>query len=532
MKLLDQRDDVIRVYVDERHETFEARHQGMTAAAKIILTIIITAMTGGGGLLGAGGSAGGAAAGGAAAGGAATGAAASTVTMSGVMSAVGTGIAQGALSAVSNHLMFSMIDNRMNMANVGRDMTSSSTLKGIGISAVSQGLTRGMETGFDIGTTGMHGFVQQVQGNAIKAVAHAATRIAFGEKPKEVLKTSAINYAVDVASGTLANEIGDWRKLNIDAGLFSDCVTHKLLHGVLGATSRGLATKLLGGNSAEVTDAGLGGAIGAMTAEMVAEGLRERGQEAFNQRFITESEGKTPQEILTLARRIEAEELNKIRAYGELVATITAQAFDADVSAACSAARNALDNNFVFLAALPEALALAAEVGTVAWRAYRIYRTAKLAANLAKAGSEVLRENDEIEEASPDLLSLSGGSSSCGSGGPQLPEDPERRDKDKKVTDESTSTLNTEQLANFKRFMDKAPSNAENIKIRDLPDGGKVFQLDSPATNIPGSFARYEKQVDNAGTTLQYTKTTYNANRQIIHVAPKFPIGPKIKVGE
>ena len=239
----------------------------MTAVAKIVLTIILTLMTGPGGMLGAGGTAGGAAAAG--------GAAVSTVTFSGVMTAFGTAALQGGLAAASNHLMFSMIDNRMNLKTIGKDMTSKQTLKGIGISALSNGLTKGMEKATGIGTTQMHGFVQQAQGHAIKAVAQAATRIAFGEKPHDIVKSIGINYAIDVASGTLANEIGDWRKLNIDDKLFSDYVNHKLLHGIVGATSRGLATKLMGGNGKAVGDSALGGAIGAMAAEMVAEGLRD-----------------------------------------------------------------------------------------------------------------------------------------------------------------------------------------------------------------------------------------------------------------
>lgn len=76
--------------------------------------------------------------------------------------------------------------------------------------------------------------------------------------------------------------------------------------------------------------------------------------------------------------------------------------------------------------------------------------------------------------------------------------------------------------------MDKLPQNSENVRVRDFLSGGKVFQADSPATNIPGSFARYEKQIDATGNTVLYTKTTYGSNGEIVHVAPKFPAGPKI----
>ena len=78
-----------------------------------------------------------------------------------------------------------------------------------------------------------------------------------------------------------------------------------------------------------------------------------------------------------------------------------------------------------------------------------------------------------------------------------------------------------EQLANLARFEKKLPANATPTKIFDLPSGGKAFQANSPSKNIPGSFAQYEKQVDAAGNTLQYTKTTFGPNGEIIHVKDK-----------
>ncbi|MBA2654013.1 MAG: hypothetical protein H0U71_02970 [Gammaproteobacteria bacterium] len=84
------------------------------------------------------------------------------------------------------------------------------------------------------------------------------------------------------------------------------------------------------------------------------------------------------------------------------------------------------------------------------------------------------------------------------------------------------------QAKNLKRFIDKLPQNSENIRVRDFLNGGKVFQGDSPAANIPGSFARYEKQIDIDGNTILYTKTTFGPKGEIVHVTPKFPAEPKI----
>ena len=85
------------------------------------------------------------------------------------------------------------------------------------------------------------------------------------------------------------------------------------------------------------------------------------------------------------------------------------------------------------------------------------------------------------------------------------------------------TSLNAAQIANLNRFQKRLPKNASPVKIYDLPNGGKAFQADVPARNISGSFATYEKQVDAAGITILYTKTTYAADGSIVHVKQKYP---------
>jgi len=96
------------------------------------------------------------------------------------------------------------------------------------------------------------------------------------------------------------------------------------------------------------------------------------------------------------------------------------------------------------------------------------------------------------------------------------------------AAEKALDTLQGAQAKNLQRFIDKLPKNSENIRVRAFLDNGKVFQADSPASNIPGSFARYEKQIDVSSNTVLYTKTTFGSNGEIVHVAPKFPSGPKI----
>jgi hypothetical protein len=70
------------------------------------------------------------------------------------------------------------------------------------------------------------------------------------------------------------------------------------------------------------------------------------------------------------------------------------------------------------------------------------------------------------------------------------------------------------------RQRNELPVAAEGTIIRQLPEDGFAFQAEVLG-RVPGSFALYEKQVDVAGTTLQYTKTTFNPAGAIFHVKDK-----------
>lgn len=83
------------------------------------------------------------------------------------------------------------------------------------------------------------------------------------------------------------------------------------------------------------------------------------------------------------------------------------------------------------------------------------------------------------------------------------------------------TALTLEQAKNIKRFADKVPANAkDNIVTRALPNEGVAVQATSPG-RVPGSSAVYEKQIDASGKTVQYTKTTYDPNGNIVHVKDK-----------
>jgi RHS repeat-associated protein len=84
-----------------------------------------------------------------------------------------------------------------------------------------------------------------------------------------------------------------------------------------------------------------------------------------------------------------------------------------------------------------------------------------------------------------------------------------------------TVTPNAAQQKNIDRFQKKIPANAkDNVKTHGLPNDGVAVQATSPG-RVPGSKAVYEKQIDAAGKTTQYTKTTYGPKGEIVHVKDK-----------
>jgi hypothetical protein len=86
--------------------------------------------------------------------------------------------------------------------------------------------------------------------------------------------------------------------------------------------------------------------------------------------------------------------------------------------------------------------------------------------------------------------------------------------------DASKGGLSPAQAKNLGRFENKLPAGADPTVVRELPGGGRAFQANVPG-HVPGSRAVYEKQVDAAGKTLEYTKTTYDPAGNIVHVKDK-----------
>jgi hypothetical protein len=85
--------------------------------------------------------------------------------------------------------------------------------------------------------------------------------------------------------------------------------------------------------------------------------------------------------------------------------------------------------------------------------------------------------------------------------------------------------LRPNQINNIGRFVKSLPANAkDSVDLMSLPNGGVAAQAVSLG-KVPGSCAVYEKQIDNMGRTVQYSKTTYDPVGNIVHVKDKISGG-------
>jgi len=92
------------------------------------------------------------------------------------------------------------------------------------------------------------------------------------------------------------------------------------------------------------------------------------------------------------------------------------------------------------------------------------------------------------------------------------------------ASDCSVAAKSGAQAKNIERFTKKAPANAkDSVVTHPLPNGGVAAQATSPG-RVTGSSAVYEKQIGADGKTINYTKTTYGPDGNIIHVKDKISL--------
>jgi adhesin HecA-like repeat protein len=268
--------------VDELHQSWEFRNQGMTAAAKVVVTLLVMIATSGAGSFFAGGGAAGAGAGGAATAAStsvsigqavtqfATQAATSLGFSASMAANIGAGVSAMACAGMAKAVVAG-IDNRGNIVNTTKDLATKEQALDLLATGVTAGATRGI--GAKLGVDKMRGMSGIAARAGVKAGVRSTVRMASGEKPKAVLRQGAGDFVAQVGAEVGAGYIGGLRadQLNEhgDNPLFY--TLHKAAHfGNAFATE--YAGSTIGGiKGEERTWRSMSAGIGASTGEVYAE---------------------------------------------------------------------------------------------------------------------------------------------------------------------------------------------------------------------------------------------------------------------
>ncbi|MBW8309399.1 MAG: hemagglutinin repeat-containing protein [Candidatus Paracaedibacteraceae bacterium] len=329
LKLLDQREGVIRLYVDERHDSGHFAHQGMTSAAKIVASLVLTICTGGAGSI---------------------------------------------LTILMNSMIINTVDQRGQVDRAAKATFSKESLKGLGAQILGQVLLSGADMlGDTLSKTATSAATQTATQAATKVVSESVTWVdrfqtalssslktsmaTFAAKGivygnwRDQLQEAGINLVTDTAAQFGAAQIGAGRTAEVDQDLRTgqpdlyNYLSHKISHAALGAATRAAQAKMSGGNRKEIRKAAKGGAIGAATAEMIVEFMMpaavKRIQTQLQQERLSPGNSAYDNRRQELLRA----ELKDLKLYGEMAAVVTAQSIGGNIEAAQMAARNALEFN-------------------------------------------------------------------------------------------------------------------------------------------------------------------------------------------
>jgi len=271
-----------------------------------------------------------------------------------------------AASTLGSQFVGNMIINKGNIGRSFKALASEDSLRSLLVTVGTAGAMRGLNM-----PARPQGFMQQLHVNGTRAAISTGLNVVVDPKHAgRALRLGALNLAVNTLAGTAANKIGASYN-NGDGNI--DYITHKVLHGVVGAAAGAALSK----DHAAGAVAGAGGAVvaevvGEMMMGDVGAKVRELKQEGL-------SDNQVHQRLM--------EQANLNADLGRLAGAAMAAATRQDVNVAAMAASNAVDNNLV------QAIPIAITAGLAAYAAYDVYDTYKKEgpqAALTKAGVEVV----------------------------------------------------------------------------------------------------------------------------------------------
>ena len=277
------------------------------------------------------------------------------------LSAMGVAMVNAGFTAVCAQSTTSFLGTG-DLAQVGKDLSSSSSIRSLGISMLSAGLCQSIGASLNIdmnpGLTELINpekqvqFMDFLQANALKTVIDTPLQSVIGQKPIEDSVMGGIkSLGVNTVASYFAHHIG--KIYGKDQMTYLE---HKGIHGGLGAVSGWLLNP---------TQKGLiSGGIGGIVSEVVMDGRREIAKEkAINIIAQAEKQG-IPLEAPDFKRQL-YESLSGELAFAKLSGATVAALLGQDPSVAFQTGTNAVENN---------AIMLAVGVAVATYEVYQVYK--------------------------------------------------------------------------------------------------------------------------------------------------------------
>ncbi|WP_454909647.1 hemagglutinin repeat-containing protein [Variovorax gossypii] len=257
------KDKVDWVKVEEAHENWDYRQQGLTPAAAAVITVVVAYFTAGA-ASGIGGAAGEAAATTATGGGVAVLGEGGFIAAGGVtISSVVGGAVTAGISALASQAAVAAINNQGDLGRTLHDLGSSASVKNLLTAIVTGGVLGGLNmnpNGLPTAGGGSQEFFTQLGQNLQAGAARAVIGTAInGGSFEKNLKDNLKNAILDTVAAQAANAIGDLTKKD---GVLND-FTNKVAHAIAGC----MVGAVRADNAAGCGAGALGAAIGELAAE-------------------------------------------------------------------------------------------------------------------------------------------------------------------------------------------------------------------------------------------------------------------------
>ena len=288
------------------------------------------------------------------------------------LSAMGAAMVNAGFSAVCAQSA-SSFGRTGDLLQVGKDLTSASSIRSLGITMLSAGLCQHIGAALDIdmnpGLTELINpecqvqFMSFLQANALKTVIETPLQSVIGQQPVEDTVLGGLkSLGINTVASYFAYHIG---KIYGDKNSGMGYLEHKGVHGALGAAAGWLLNP---------TQKGLvSGAIGGVVSEVIMDERREIAQEkAFAIMAQAEKEG-VPLEGPEFKTKLYESLLGEL-AFAKLSGATVAALLRQDPSVAFQTGSNAVENN---------AIMMAIGAGLATWEVYQIYKTYKTKGALA-----------------------------------------------------------------------------------------------------------------------------------------------------